>query len=248
MKAGLTTSPADPPVTASRRRILARTRLDFWLDALLLVAYTLAYSLGFTGVATHEWLGIGLGVILLVHLTLHWDWVIRTTRKLLRPGGRERFIWLVNLLLLVSMTLCIASGILISEVALPQLGDQPSGQLLLAADARHHGHADADPGARPRRAALAVDRGRGPPFRRLASGAIAVKFVRQLIDPTIQILRPIPITAWLPLAMIIFGLGPRSAFFLVFLGAFYPILVNTIFGVRSVEPRLFEAAARPSPE
>jgi NitT/TauT family transport system permease protein len=70
-----------------------------------------------------------------------------------------------------------------------------------------------------------------------------VPIVRQLLDPTIQILRPVPVTAWLPLAMIIFGLGPRSAFFLVFLGAFYPILVNTIFGVRSVEPRLFEAAA-----
>ena len=123
--AGPTTTLADPPVTVSRRRILARTRLDFWLDALLLVAYTLAYSLGFTGIATHEWLGIGLGVALLVHLTLHWDWVVRTTRKLLRPGGRERFIWLVNLLLLVSMTLCIASGILISEVALPQLGITP---------------------------------------------------------------------------------------------------------------------------
>ncbi len=122
MNAGPTTSLADPPVTASRRRVLARTRVDFWLDALLLVAYTLAYSLGFTGIATHEWLGIGLGVVLLVHLTLHWDWVVRTTRKLLRPAGRERFIWLVNLLLLVSMTLCIASGILISEVALPELG------------------------------------------------------------------------------------------------------------------------------
>jgi NitT/TauT family transport system permease protein len=70
-----------------------------------------------------------------------------------------------------------------------------------------------------------------------------VPLVRQLLDPTIQILRPIPVTAWLPLAMIIFGLGPRSAFFLVFLGAFYPVLVNTIFGVRSVEPRLFEAAS-----
>ena len=70
-----------------------------------------------------------------------------------------------------------------------------------------------------------------------------VPLVRQLIDPTIQILRPVPVTAWLPLAMIIFGLGPRSAFFLVFLGAFYPILLNTIFGVRSVEPRLFEAAS-----
>ena len=122
MNAGPATSLADPPVTASRRRILARTRLDFWLDAVLLVAYTLAYSLGFTGMATHAWLGIGLGVALLVHLTLHWDWVIRTTAKLLRRGGRERFIWLVNLLLLGSMTLCIASGILISEVALPQLG------------------------------------------------------------------------------------------------------------------------------
>jgi hypothetical protein len=116
------TSRTDPPVARRRRRILARTRLDFWLDAVALVGYTLAYSLGFTGIATHEWLGIGLGVVLLVHITLHWDWVSRTTRKLLRPGGRERFIWLVNLMLLVSMTLCIASGILISEVALPQLG------------------------------------------------------------------------------------------------------------------------------
>lgn len=59
---------------------------------------------------------------MLVHITLHWDWVIRTTRKLLCPGGRERFVWLVNLLLLLSMTLCIASGTLISEVALPELG------------------------------------------------------------------------------------------------------------------------------
>jgi len=122
MNASPATSVEDPPVAGSRRRILARTRLDFWLDALLLVAFTLAYSLGFTGIALHEWIGIGLGVALLVHLTLHWDWVIRTTRKLLSRGGRERFIWLVNLLLLACMTLCIASGILISEVALPQLG------------------------------------------------------------------------------------------------------------------------------
>lgn len=70
-----------------------------------------------------------------------------------------------------------------------------------------------------------------------------VPVIRQIVEPTIQILRPVPVTAWLPLSMILFGLGPRSAFFLVFLGAFYPILINTIFGVRSVEPRLFEAAS-----
>lgn len=70
-----------------------------------------------------------------------------------------------------------------------------------------------------------------------------VKFLRQLLDPTINLLRPIPVTAWLPLSMIFFGLGPNAAIFLVFLGAFYPILLNTIFGVRSVDVRLFEAAS-----
>jgi len=70
-----------------------------------------------------------------------------------------------------------------------------------------------------------------------------IKVLRQLLDPTISLLRPIPVTAWLPLSMIFFGLGPNAAIFLVFLGAFYPILLNTIFGVRSIDPRLFEAAA-----
>jgi NitT/TauT family transport system permease protein len=70
-----------------------------------------------------------------------------------------------------------------------------------------------------------------------------MKTLRQLLDPTISVLRPIPVTAWLPLSMIFFGLGPNAAIFLVFLGAFYPILLNTVFGVRSVDPRLFEAAA-----
>lgn len=70
-----------------------------------------------------------------------------------------------------------------------------------------------------------------------------IEAVRQMFDPILQILRPIPVTAWLPLAMIIFGIGPKSAIFLVFLGAFYPILINTVFGVRTVEPRLFEAAS-----
>lgn len=70
-----------------------------------------------------------------------------------------------------------------------------------------------------------------------------IKLLRQLLDPTISLLRPIPVTAWLPLSMIFFGLGPNAAVFLVFLGAFYPILLNTTFGVRSIDPKLFEAAS-----
>ena len=67
--------------------------------------------------------------------------------------------------------------------------------------------------------------------------------MRRLLDPVLALLRPVPVTAWLPLSMIFFGLGPNAAIFLVFLGAFYPILLNTIFGVRSADQRLFEAAA-----
>ena len=69
-----------------------------------------------------------------------------------------------------------------------------------------------------------------------------VPLLRALLDPMLSLLRPVPVTAWLPLSMIFFGLGPKSAIFLVFLGAFYPILLNTVFGVKSVDARLFEAA------
>ncbi len=50
------------------------------------------------------------------------DWVLRATRKLLRPRGRDKLIYAVNLALLFAMTLCIASGVMISRVALPQVG------------------------------------------------------------------------------------------------------------------------------
>ena len=116
------TTSAPPEASPARRRVPVRTRLDFWFDGVLLVAYTLVYSLRFTGLAIHEWLGLGIGLALLLHLTLHWDWVIRTTRKLLVRGGRDRGIWLLNLALLVVMTLCVLSGVLVSQVALHQLG------------------------------------------------------------------------------------------------------------------------------
>jgi hypothetical protein len=122
------TSPTGPTSAAGRRRrIAARTRVDFWFDAVLFVGYTLAYSYSFTGIGIHEWLGIGLGVALLLHITLHWDWVIRTTKRMLDPRGHDKIIWVVNVALLLGMTMCVLSGVLISRVALPFLGITPLG-------------------------------------------------------------------------------------------------------------------------
>ena len=54
-------------------------------------------------------------------------------------------------------------------------------------------------------------------------------------NPLIQILRPIPPIAFIPLAILWFGLGNPPAFFLIALGAFFPVLMNTIAGVRNVD-------------
>ena len=68
-------------------------------------------------------------------------------------------------------------------------------------------------------------------------------FIHNLCNPLIQILRPIPPIAYIPLAILWFGLGNPPALFLISLGAFFPVLMNTISGVRHVD-LLFIRAAR----
>src|SRR4051812_26928121 len=59
--------------------------------------------------------------------------------------------------------------------------------------------------------------------------------IYDLFNPLLQILRPIPPIAYIPLSILWFGLGNPPAFFLISLGAFFPVLVNTIAGVRNVD-------------
>ena len=66
--------------------------------------------------------------------------------------------------------------------------------------------------------------------------------VARLVDPSVQLLRPVPITAWLPFAIAVFGIYDASALFLIGLGAFYPIVVNTTHGVRDTNLLLLRAA------
>lgn len=68
------------------------------------------------------------------------------------------------------------------------------------------------------------------------------RLVMNLFDPVIQSLRPIPITAWLPFSIALFGIRDMGSIFLIFLGGFYPIVVNTTQGARDVERNLMRAA------
>ncbi|PTR22841.1 NitT/TauT family transport system permease protein [Rhodococcus sp. OK519] len=67
--------------------------------------------------------------------------------------------------------------------------------------------------------------------------------VRRALETTVNLVRPIPVTAWAPLTLLIIGYGDRSTIFLIFVAAFFPILLNTTVGVAQVPPRLLEAAA-----
>jgi len=60
------------------------------------------------------------------------------------------------------------------------------------------------------------------------------KKVSEYFLPLIEILRPIPPIAWIPVAILIFGLGNTSAYFIIFLGSFFPIFSNTYFGAASL--------------
>jgi sulfonate transport system permease protein len=63
-----------------------------------------------------------------------------------------------------------------------------------------------------------------------------------LASPVIEVLRPIPPIAWIPLAILWFGIGLGSKVFIIAIGVFFPTLINTYIGVKFVDPLLIKAA------
>jgi len=63
------------------------------------------------------------------------------------------------------------------------------------------------------------------------------------LNPVIQLLRPISPIAWIPLAILWFGIGDLSPIFLIFLASFFPIVVNATAGVHTIERHYIRAAA-----
>lgn len=61
-------------------------------------------------------------------------------------------------------------------------------------------------------------------------------------DLIIQLIKPIPPIAWIPLAILWFGIGEGGKVFIIFLGAIFPVLVNTVDGIRQTDHRFVELA------
>lgn len=104
-------------------RKINRTKLNLFLDIGLALAYVVEMERHFTGAQNHELIGLGIGATFLLHIVLHWQWIVSITRTFLRKLIHEsRANYLLALLLFVNLGLTIATGVLISETLGLNLG------------------------------------------------------------------------------------------------------------------------------
>jgi len=68
------------------------------------------------------------------------------------------------------------------------------------------------------------------------------RWAEDTLLPPLEVLRPIPAVAWIPLAILMFPSSELSMVFITFTGALFPILLNTVHGVEAVDPRLVASA------
>ena len=78
----------------------------------------------------------------------------------------------------------------------------------------------------------------------IALGALigSSKAMRDYVAPSLELLRPLPVSAIIPVAIALFGLTQGMALFVIAFGAVWPMLLATIHGFAAVEPRLYEVA------
>jgi hypothetical protein len=88
---------------------------NWWIDALMFIGYLLCFYLDLTGVIGHQWLGVGIGVLVFLHTWLHWDWVSAVTRRF-RNGtsAKNRWYYLINALILFGFIVILETGVVIS--------------------------------------------------------------------------------------------------------------------------------------
>lgn len=96
----------------------ARFARGRWTLVALAVLFIVAMVPALTGVPLHEWLGLLVAAVLLVHCGVHG----RRLPVLMRKGGRFRLGALVDCLVYMTLALCVTSGLMVSATVLPTFG------------------------------------------------------------------------------------------------------------------------------
>lgn len=100
------------------KKSLQKTR--YIMDILLLVSFMIVSAPQATGVPLHEWFSLVFIVPFVIHILLHWDWFIKSFKRLFtKLPSRERFNIIWNYLLYFMMLLGFVSGFLVSVALIP---------------------------------------------------------------------------------------------------------------------------------
>ncbi|MEG0324036.1 MAG: DUF4405 domain-containing protein [Raoultibacter sp.] len=93
------------------------------IDIVALLIYLVVANPAFTGIGVHEWIGLGLFVVLLVHCIAHADWVEEALRSgFTKPSWTQTGNLVLDILALIAFLVVTVSGIMISGAVLPALG------------------------------------------------------------------------------------------------------------------------------
>jgi len=153
-----------------------------------------------------------------------------------RRVTRQALPWLVPLLLLVAWELASRSGSLSSRVLpAPDAVASAFWQLARSGELWHHVAVSSGRAM----AGLAIGGGLGLVLG-LATGSF--RLAETLLDTSFQMLRNIPALALIPLVILWFGIDESAKLFLVAVGVFFPLYLNTFHGIRNVDKGLIEMA------
>lgn len=102
---------------------MSKTKINLMLDIALFLVFLVVYEAKATGEVVHEWLGVGIVAVILLHILLHWQWVVHITQRFFQKIESEsRINYIVNMVIFISFTTIIFSGLMISRSVLPFFG------------------------------------------------------------------------------------------------------------------------------
>jgi hypothetical protein len=106
-------------VTESRKRTITTGIIDM----VLILLFIGSAEPRPTGILWHEWLGIGFGVIAVVHIYRSWDWIVAALSRIFtHQTATTRFSLILNIFVFVAATLAVVSGLLPTVLKLGALG------------------------------------------------------------------------------------------------------------------------------
>jgi len=92
------------------------------IDVIIFVLFLTVYEVKATGETIHEWLGIVIGAIIIIHIILHWKWLVQKTKQFIEIRTSIKIRYIIDILIFIGFTTVSFTGIMMSKSVLPSFG------------------------------------------------------------------------------------------------------------------------------